>query len=528
VEAMRSWEQLGAALKLLREQKNFSQEEVVSKSRSYERPDSLSRIEGGHRRPPRQKLLRILVTGLEVRDILRLNEILRLANYAPVDDNDFTRDPLQKIVSSPDTPAVGTRPFPASLTRELESPEDEARNAAVISGRLCTRLLTLCYPDDELAAQHLQRYSYSLNGHQVITNLATKDSWLGLSIPIKETDANRFPLEPRSFRWPATSHNDGMRLRAELSEEGVQFHNKPIYCLQSFEPSRDPIATFSVGQYVDYKIKLGQLEKELTKALRDSSATTDPDRWAQIAFQERYSRMPFRTELLRDCRKIADFRNRLCAGGTNVLLAFRRPGDPGFAFFMERRTQNVSTGKQMFALIPSGMHQPTNEANAPHESSVAATVYREAYEELFGGKQVEGEDRHVDPLWYMSEPMLKWIEQHRASVITEIVSFGLNLVDGTYEFGVLFAITDETYWESFTRTTNEEFVPPETPVYSTMDTPRMESILLDPHSADTSLIALVEGLQRLHELEPLRVRLPDFKRDSESFRRPPRGKGLFD
>src|SRR5260370_17181471 len=105
------------------------------------------------------------------------------------------------------------------------------------------------------------------------------------------------------------------------------------------------------------------------------------------------------------------------------------------------------------------MDQPTNLGNAPYETSVAATVYRETYEELFGGREVEAEDRHTAPLWYMSEPMLEWLEQHRDIVVTEIVSFGLNLVDGTYEFGVLFAINDHRSCPMFTNkiTLNEEF-----------------------------------------------------------------------
>ena len=88
------------------------------------------------------------------------------------------------------------------------------------------------------------------------------------------------------------------------------------------------------------------------------------------------------------------------------------------------------------------MHQPVTLANAQEETSVAATVYREIYEEMFGGKEVQGDDKHFKPLWFMSKTQLAWFRQNPSGFTLELVSFGLNLMDGTFEFGVLLAITD--------------------------------------------------------------------------------------
>jgi hypothetical protein len=164
-------------------------------------------------------------------------------------------------------------------------------------------------------------------------------------------------------------------------------------------------------------------------------------------------------------------------------------------------------------LVPSGMHQPTNKANAAFETSIAATVYRETYEELFRGKEVTGKDEHLAPLWYMHKAPLKWITEHRNRVITEIVSFGLNLIDGAYEFGVLLVINDKEYWETFQEemSLDEEFDDSETPNFSTLDASRLASLLTDTNCADTSLIALVQGLRRLKEIAPGRVSLPSLK-----------------
>ena len=160
--------------------------------------------------------------------------------------------------------------------------------------------------------------------------------------------------------------------------------------------NRSCLASFSLRYYLDYKIGLGRLEEETAKAL----STTDNN--PRTAFRMRRLGMKRRQALLPDVRTISSF-NRLCAGGVNVLLAFRKPAERGYVFFVKRRSAKVSTARGRFSLVPSGMHQPTNKGNAPFETSVAATAYRETYEELFGGAEAEGADMHASPLWYMRE-----------------------------------------------------------------------------------------------------------------------------
>jgi hypothetical protein len=49
----------------------------------------------------------------------------------------------------------------------------------------------------------------------------------------------------------------------------------------------------------------------------------------------------------------------------------------------------------------------------------------------------------------MSKPRLAWFRTNRRGFRLEVVSFGLNLMDGTFEFGVLLVVTDPSYWEEF-------------------------------------------------------------------------------
>ena len=120
---------------------------------------------------------------------------------------------------------------------------------------------------------------------------------------------------------------------------------------------------------------------------------------------------------------------------------------------------------------------------------------------------------HVEARWYMSQPQLAWFEENPGSFTLELVSFGLNLLDGTYEFGVLLVVHDEQFWKKFGRTTtlNYEFNDSETPLYSTVDADRLASLVTDPRCADVSLIVLVEGLRRLAQIHPDRINLPNIE-----------------
>jgi hypothetical protein len=160
------------------------------------------------------------------------------------------------------------------------------------------------------------------------------------------------------------------------------------------------------------------------------------------------------------------------------------------------------------------MHQPDLVANARKEAPIAATVYRETLEELFGGKEVETSNGHQADRRYRFAEQLHWFETaNPKQFILELVSFGLNLFDGTFEFGVLLVVKDERYWRRYEGDiqVNDEVDDNKTPPFSTKDTKGLAEIIEDPRCADTSLIALVEGLRRLKQIEPTRVSLPEIE-----------------
>ena len=304
-----------------------------------------------------------------------------------------------------------------------------------VEAKASVRLLQGYYKDLDLRACNLSRYSFSvsLKGNQVIkviTNIATPVPWRELALSIGDSADGKFALQEGCKNpWYSVPADEVERLHAELHERGIRFENRPIYSLQSFTPDHEQIASFTLGQYADYKIKMGRLEEE---TLRAALIDWPPD----VPSYRRHSKMPLRNKLLRTSRTVAQYAERLCAGGTNILLAFRTPDRDDYVFFIKTRSGSVSSARYVQSLIPSGMHQPSTWFVKHEETSVGATVYRETGEELFGDPEPNPESKDIRPLQFMSKPHLAWFRKNPKAFTLEIVSFGLNLIDGTFEFGV--------------------------------------------------------------------------------------------
>jgi transcriptional regulator with XRE-family HTH domain len=78
------WKTLGEALRELREWRDYSQEQLLEKTRLRETVRSWSRYEAGERKLRREELIRLIVSGFEVADLAKLNRLLALGRYAPV------------------------------------------------------------------------------------------------------------------------------------------------------------------------------------------------------------------------------------------------------------------------------------------------------------------------------------------------------------------------------------------------------------------------------------------------------------
>ena len=125
-----------------------------------------------------------------------------------------------------------SRPYQLVVKPERIPDEDLARNQTVVSDdpsasqenkilqeRLPTALLKLYYPDSDLRAQNLFRYSYSVDGREITTNIVTSDSWLGLVTPISERAFRSFPLSKPFVPLPPISEFGTATTRTGVAEK---------------------------------------------------------------------------------------------------------------------------------------------------------------------------------------------------------------------------------------------------------------------------------------------------------------------
>ena len=170
------------------------------------------------------------------------------------------------------------------------------------------------------------------------------------------------------------------------------------------------VIKYSMTSFLKYRFTIGLLEDELIDALISTKGDIDKI----ISNTHKY--LPIRNELIPDLNLLLNFQERFCAGGIGVVLAFAR-GEPDNDFIIpvQSRSKKVSDGRNQLAVIPKAFHQPLLENKA--EVNVYWTSFRELYEEVFHGIEVEKEISKIKFDWYFNEiPEMKYFKDHRRSL----------------------------------------------------------------------------------------------------------------
>ena len=334
----------------------------------------------------------------------------------------------------------------------------------------------------------------SVEGVSRNTGIVTKATWRNLELQIAP-DSDECLLTRKANKPVSLTEREQADILRELRGEGRRITNDPIFRLVSLDPVKFK-AEFALGYFHDYVCSTGALERELRQAFVNTGCSLEEI----IDHSQRW--LPLRHKFLPDSSALVNFGSRICAGGPNVLLAFKRSKKYGsdYVFFSKRRSAEVASGELIMSLIPMGYHQPTSLATAASEIPLAISIYRETFEELFGGTELEGESNHVAPLWYLDKyHPLAWFRDNPKSFTLEIVSFGLNLMHGNYEYAVLFAVHEPDFWDRFNQfiQVNWEVKDSETPLISTADPEQLARLICSGPWVGSSLFALVECLQRL-------------------------------
>jgi len=103
---------------------------------------------------------------------------------------------------------------------------------------------------------------------------------------------------------------------------------------------------------------------------------------------------------------------------------------------------------------------------------------------------------------------MRWLADDPDRVRVECTAFGLNLVSGNYEFASLIVIDDEEFWPRFGGHVEVNWEASGLRQYSTLDREMIAELIADESWSSEGLFALIQGLRRLRELDPTRVRLP--------------------
>jgi hypothetical protein len=387
---------------------------------------------------------------------------------------------------------------------------------------LNTELLQFFYPDQALSAEGLARYAIKVvvSEHEskiITTNVALTREGLNIDIPLKKENKPEQFLYVKDQGFSLTPLPED-KLAEHLANAWLtraQARNDPVFCLQDFSP-KNPKApmSFTLARYFDYRLTWGALDRENTQALIANQLNPTE------VFKDKAKLLPRRCELLPDPAAILHCRNRIAVGGVNVLLALRRKNREfdDYAFFVDERSNRVAFAQGEQSTIPSGFHAVLVERDAWKSANLWQSVFRELGEELFGRDEAISHGREIHfELLDEAYPALYWFADKGNSAQTEHywVSFGFDIIDGSYQFSILLVVHDPQYWEDFEgeALTNYEYKNKgrEAIQVSTKDKNALVQILTNPLCAHTTVFTIVPALQKLAMLAPGCVDLPEIE-----------------
>jgi hypothetical protein len=365
-------------------------------------------------------------------------------------------------------------------------------------------------------------YSVAINGRSsVMTSAVVKPEWVGLDVDLEDIEcdlSSRYAAGPASLdiaHSTVESTRSGLGIyNPRVSEDRVaqylallansRIFDADLYRLLDTKtfPHR---VLFAIDRFKNYRAGVGLLMEELAVALME--ANFDVTR----VLQDPARNLPLRDYFLPNVTRFEDYDSRVCAGGIEVTLAMAR-GEGDFVVPIQRRSAAVGENQGLLAVMPCAFHQPM--VDALEEVNPISSVYREIFEELFEGEETEKDVRHITHDWYFKKhPALRWLRKHKHNVTVMCTCFGLNLMAGNYEFGVLMVVHDPAFWRRFGGEISYNWEACNVRTTMTGPTGDLSRLIADEAWADASLLSLVEGLTRLKALEPKRVVDLNFRRE---------------
>lgn len=361
-------------------------------------------------------------------------------------------------------------------------------------------------------AAMLRRYYTMQSGYGVFhghcgstvlgTSILARTEWLGLNTALT-AESDRLRLVNEELPMPEIDDFSGEQVVSRLAQAlamGTRIYDLPLYRLLSAEIDHGCLAgAVALDSFVEYALTLDLLESELV----DHIAVNGHELTA----------LPLRDRFLPDTEAVVDLKARMCAGGALALFAIARPATPhhseDFLLLVQERSGHVLNSARRLSLT-QGFHQPMIDYRV--ETRIALTLMRELEEEMFGREELDNtvsDSRRADPMHptRLTRPM-RWLTKTPERMRIEATGFGLNLVNGNYEFANLIVVEDERFWGKFGGDIEANWEAGSLRRYSTLDQELLQQLVSDPAWTNEGLFTLLLGLRRLSELDAARVRLP--------------------
>lgn len=357
------------------------------------------------------------------------------------------------------------------------------------------------YTADALAKEGLFVYSFFSEETLVKCPMVFRKDWLDLSIDLisDQTNYNLVSLDP--YRLPRCFWETAESAKKDHSEQKVDIWDQSIYRLVRFEPDSIGMRVdFSVDGFYNFRYSIGLLQDEVWNVLCSSKL--------DLSNVNLLSDFGLRNQML-PAKNLLRFDRRISAGGVSTIVAFARD-DGDFVIPIQVRSSKVSDSPGLLTPIPRAFHQPM--VDATEEISIADTVWRELFEELFDGAGVEKQSRHVQPNWWQTQSReISWLKANPDALSFECICFGLDLLQGNYHFGILLVVKDPEFWRTYKNALIHNWEAAKIMRVFTSNTDQIRNFTTRTDWTE-DLCIFVESILRLREKFPDRVNIPQIRR----------------
>lgn len=235
---------------------------------------------------------------------------------------------------------------------------------------------------------------------------------------------------------PALKEEDLIKQVDQWAAVGHSIWDAQLYSAR--EVSHDGRVKLQRASFLAYRATFGALVDELALGVQEGGVKGVRD--------DPVGRLPLRSQLLPSLDQLVHISGRISAGGPAVLFAVRL-ADGDVAIVVQKRSYKVADELGAFTVIPKAFHQPMVDpaSEAPFEK----TVWRECYEELFGGGEEVERVRHLDPEFYLhSCPAVRELQKPG---VAELQATGMvwDLVRGNYHPTYCLFVRDPAWWERY-------------------------------------------------------------------------------